>query len=89
MMFPFQTDFATPESVRRLEYDLATLRGDVGRLERALGEVRAENHGLCARVAELEACSMNVNELPNPCPWCAMDGRHGEGCPGEYHKETP
>lgn len=42
------------EEIRRLEYELSTLRGDVDRLACALREARAEADGLRARVQDLE-----------------------------------
>ncbi len=43
------------DDLRRLEYEISTLRSDVGRLACTLREARAEADGLRARVEDLEA----------------------------------
>lgn len=42
-------------------HEMATLRGDVDRLERALGEARSESDGLRSRLERLEEAVRELN----------------------------
>ena len=44
----------------RIKYEVATLRSDVDRLERTVGELRSENDGLRT---ELQAVQDQINQL--------------------------